>query len=110
MKIICEWAEKNRYLQNFNGQVYPCCYLVQTQTQKLFANGEAIVTGGGTIQLEEKQEIFKKYNEVKDELNVFNNDIKTILSHEWFTKTLPESWDDPDKTLRQCTKHCGVKE
>ena len=100
MKIICEWAEKNRYLQNFNGQVYPCCYLVQTQTQKLF---------NGTNRPEE-QEIFKKYNEVKDELNVFNNDIETILSHEWFTKTLPESWDDPDKTLKQCTKHCGVKE
>ena len=100
MKIICEWAEKNRYLQNFNGQVYPCCYLVQTQTQKLF---------NGTNRPEE-QEIFKKYNEVKDELNVFNNDIETILSHEWFTKTLPESWDDPNKTLKQCTKHCGVKE
>ena len=100
MKIICEWAEKNRYLQNFNGQVYPCCYLVQLQTQKLF---------NGTNRPEE-QEIFKKYNEVKDELNVFNNDIETILSHEWFTKTLPESWDDPNKTLKQCTKHCGVKE
>jgi len=49
MKIICEWAEKNRYLQNFNGQVYPCCYLVQIQTQKLF---------NGTNRPEE-QEIFK---------------------------------------------------
>ena len=100
MKIICEWAEKNRYLQNFNGQVYPCCYLVQTQTQKLF-NG---------TNIPEEQEIFNKYNEVKDELNIFNNSIEDILSHEWFTKTLPESWDDPDKTLRQCTKHCGVRE
>ena len=99
MEIICEWAEKNRYLQNFNGQIYPCCYLVQTQTQKVF---------NGTNQ-PEKQEVLNKYNEVKDELNIFNNDIETILSHEWFTKTLPESWDDPDKTLRQCTKHCGVK-
>tara|TARA_R100001369_G_scaffold35454_1_gene60715 strand:- start:31 stop:333 length:303 start_codon:yes stop_codon:yes gene_type:complete len=99
MEIICEWAEKNRYLQNFNGQIYPCCYLVQTQTQKVF---------NGTNR-PEKQEVLNKYNEVKDELNIFNNDIETILSHEWFTKTLPESWDDPDKTLDQCTKHCGVK-
>ena len=97
MNIICEWAEKNKYLQNFNGQVYPCCYLVNAHTQKIYE-------GQGEIQ-----EIFNKYNEVKDELNIFNNDIETILSHEWFTKTLPESWDDPDKTLRQCTKHCGVK-
>ena len=28
MPIKCQWREKNRLLYNIDGQVYPCCYLV----------------------------------------------------------------------------------
>ena len=68
----------------------------------------------------QQQEVLAEYDENMEELNIFNNSIDKILTHKWFTKTLPESWNNPDlglnmsrdnpKLLRQCAKHCGVKE
>jgi len=108
MKITCEWGVKNKYYQNYDGQVSPCCYLVNSTTE-MRARGQT-----------QQQEVLIEYNENMEELNIFNNSIDEILSHKWFTKTLPESWNNPDlgldtsrpnpKVLRQCAKHCGVKE
>lgn len=52
----------------------------------------------------------KEYENHKDELNLKNNDLESILNHRWFTEILPESWLDEDQTLHQCKKFCGVDE
>jgi hypothetical protein len=41
---------------------------------------------------------------------LFTNDLEDILNHEWFTKTLPESWEKPETTHKLCTMMCGVDE
>ena len=28
------------------------------------------------------------------------------MNNEWFKKTLPESWEDESKTLRECKQWC----
>ena len=57
MPINCQWREKNRVLYNIDGQVYPCCYLVNTDYMK-----------------GDNQYIMKEYNKSKEQLNIFNND------------------------------------
>ena len=92
MPIRCQWREKNRLLYNIDGQVYPCCYLVNNNYMK-----------------EDNQYVMKEYNKNKKELNIFNNDIESINRHSWW-KTLEESWNDSNMTLRQCTRWCKTKE
>ena len=50
-----------------------------------------------------------EYMETKEDHNVFNHTLEEILNNEWFTKTLPESWNDEDKCHRLCKKFCSVK-
>ena len=92
MKIKCQWREKNRLLYNIDGQVYPCCYLVNNNYMK-----------------GDKQYVMKEYNKNKKELNIFNNDFNAINNHPWW-KLLEESWKDSDKTLHQCVRWCKIKE
>ena len=93
MPIKCQWREKNRILYNIDGQVYPCCYLVNTDYMK-----------------GDHQYLMKEYNNSKHQLNIFNNDFESINNHPWW-KMLEDSWkDSSDITLRQCIKWCKIKE
>ena len=92
-KITCKWAKEEKYLINPDGQVWPCCYLCNN----VFKHGRDLT----------HQPIYEEYFKVKDELNIFKNDINSILRHEWYTKTLPNSWKDEKITLRQCKNHCS---
>lgn len=98
MSIKCKWREKNRILYNIDGQVYPCCYLVNNN---FASDNQAKQTNNQYIMIE--------YNKVKDELNIFKNDFDSINKHPWW-ELLEQSWDDPSITLRQCKRWCTVKE
>ena len=50
--------------------------------------------------------LYKEYEKRKDKLNLFTNDLEDILSNEWFTEILPESWKDPNKIAAPCKKIC----
>lgn len=55
----------------------------------------------------QKQEVMAEYDKHRDDLNINNKPINEVLTHEWFTKTLPESWEK-DNCLRQCKRWCTV--
>ena len=98
--IKCRWREKKRILFNIDGQVYPCCYLVNNN-YKMQENNKTP---------DRYQHVMQEYNKVKDEMNVFTNDMESINRHEWWD-LLEKSWEDAEvPTLRQCTRWCTVKE
>lgn len=107
--IKCSWLENHKkILVNIDGQVYPCCYLVNANfTHNFLDDGEVSKTGVGNIP-KDNQEIMNKYNDVRDEMNVFYQPMSDIMKHSWW-KELEDSWKDPNKTLRQCTAWCTVK-
>ena len=92
MPVKCQWRERNRLLYNIDGQVYPCCYLVNNNYMK-----------------GDNQYVMKEYNKNKKELNIFNNDFDAINSHPWWN-ILEKSWKDSDITLHQCIRWCKTKE
>ncbi len=101
MNIKCKWKQINRLLVNPDGQVYPCCYLGNLQYQ---------YSVEGKDDLKNSQVVMKEYNDNKEKYNIHNNDMRDIINSEWFTKTLPESWKDETRTVRQCKTWCGEKE
>ena len=50
--------------------------------------------------------LYKEYEKRKDKLNIFTNDLEDILSNEWFTKILPESWESEDTIAGPCKRIC----
>lgn len=120
--IQCEWMAKNNALINIDGQVYPCCYLANSFTlRNIFGHDvkkdfpEEMNYGGKKWKkseeknLEKKEHILEEYFDNKKDLNLHENSLEDILNHDWFTKTLPESWDDESKTHKLCKKYCSVK-
>lgn len=103
--IECIWAKENKFLVNPDGQVWPCCYLGNSGfTEKVngrYKDPEVLEKGWDDIAHPIIQEYFKH----ADELNINNKPIEEILTHEWYTKTLPESWKG-EKPHRQCKIWC----
>ena len=52
----------------------------------------------------------QEYNDNKEKYNIHNNDMRDIINGEWFTKTLPESWEDETRTINLCKQWCGEEE
>ena len=119
--IQCEWMSKNNALVNIDGQVYPCCYFANSFTlRRIFGQDvkkdwpDKLNMGGRHWKKSEERNLDTVY-EVKDSyfdnseaLNLKHNTLEDILNHDWFTKTLPESWEDETKTHRLCKKHCSI--
>lgn len=107
--IICRWMNnKNgqKFLVNPDKQVWPCCYLAN-QGYKFKVTGkyndpDIIAKGSGDIT----HPVMQSYYENDKELNLSNNSLEEILNHEWFTKTLPESWEG-DEPHRLCVVMCS---
>ena len=104
--IECIWAAEDRFLVNPDGQVWPCCYLAN-QGYKFRVKGQhndpAILERGVDDIC---NDVMQEYWKHEDELNLQNNSLEDILNHEWFKKTLPESWDS-DNPHRLCRLMCG---
>lgn len=64
--------------------------------------GDKSIINGETGQ----DNVLMDYYENKEKYNIFENSLEDIINSDWFTKTLPESWDDPNLTIRQCEKYC----
>lgn len=104
--IICRWMEENKFLVNPDQQVWPCCYLAN-QGYKFRQTGQY----KDKDILERKVDdiaspVMQEYYKHEDELNLKNNSLEEILNHEWYTKTLPESWDS-DNPQRVCVIMCS---
>lgn len=92
--------QMNRILVNPDGQVWPCCYLCNKSYK---AEQLDVVDSWFSRQ---GDELIKKYLDVKDELNLKNHSMEEIVNHEWYTKTLPESWEKEETRLEQCRMYC----
>lgn len=118
-EVVCEWMQSKRVIINPDGQVVPCCFI---------ANALYMIDKTGTVEeLEQsrnevsdqvyrkdlvKREFFAdptltEYYNNKDQFNAHNRPIGEILADDWFTATLPESWDDPNKIPLQCWWNCS---
>jgi len=89
MTIKCKWGSNNRFVVNPDGQVLPCCYFANVSYSSTNLNG-----------------VIKLYNEQKHELNAFTRPIEDILTSDWFTKSLPDSWKDSATTHSICKRWC----
>ena len=96
--IVCEWGVKRKVVINPDGQVYPCCY---------FCNG-AYETKFNKEHHHPKflqHPVMIEYKKHEKEMNVFHNDLISIVKNDWFTKTLPNSWIN--EPVKVCEQMCG---
>jgi hypothetical protein len=84
--ISCKhYEEDENYISSYK-RLFPCCYL-----------------GGLTNQLDD---VYAKYG--KDFNSLEHHTVDEILSHEWFTTILKESFhEDHPMHLSKCTRSCG---
>jgi hypothetical protein len=113
-----------RLLVNPDGQVLPCCYFANNLylygnvfvpegewgPKKHYGIEDQLVDIGRAAYHTSKDKVLMNYNKNKDEYNVFNKPLEDIINSEWYTKTLPESWDDPEKISPCCKTNCTVKD
>ncbi len=96
-KVECEWRNKQKVVVNPDGQVWPCCYLCNP-TYK-----HSVVVG----HMLEKNDVWLKYLANAEKYNVFNRPLSEIMREEWFTETLPESWEKEETSLQACKHWCS---
>ena len=117
--VVCEWMQSKRVIINPDGQVVPCCFI---------ANVLYLMDKTGSVEELEKNrddirdQVYRKdlvkrefiadptlaiYYENKQLFNAHNRPVGEILADDWFTKTLPDSWDDSDKISQQCWWNCS---
>lgn len=100
--VVCKWREKDQFLVNPDGQVWPCCYLANAEYFKeLTGNDPSIDYPRGN----DRSYIIEQYMQHKDGLNAFKHSIDKVFLHRWW-KELEKSWDDPDKVDRRCVRYC----
>ena len=96
-KIVCRWQLVNRVLVNIDGQVLPCCYLVNTYYKNKFAMHNKKFSNHPVMQAY-----------IDEENNIFKHPLLQIIQHsKWFNKTLPNSWNT-DNPVAQCSKQCST--
>lgn len=120
MNIECQWMKSKRLLINPDGQVLPCCYFANViYMLTKFSNDdmkakprdergvEDQIMDKGLVALETNSEpLFQEYLKNKEKYNINNTDLEDIINSDWFVKSLPESWNDENKAVRQCKKYC----
>lgn len=104
--IICRWMKANKFLVNPDKQVFPCCYLAN-QGYKFKVTGkyndiDMVAKGVHDVA----HPLMQSYYKNQEELNLENHSIEEVLTHDWFSKTLPESWDS-DIPHRLCLLMCS---
>lgn len=111
--VTCEWLEARRAIVNPDGQVVPCCYLANVlyvAREWTGSEQQGIAAQGGINSVIKREfhaePVLAEYLAHHDSYNVLNQPLETIINSEWFLKTLPESWDDSDRLVRQCRNFC----
>jgi hypothetical protein len=95
----------NRIVVNPDGQVWPCCYLCNNAyyAKQLESQGKSEMDWW---LKDSANSIMHKYFENKEELNLTQKSMEQILNHEWYQKTLPESWEKEETRLQECRDFC----
>jgi len=118
LNIRCQWMETKRLLINPDGQVLPCCFFANVMymydklgtSEKIAEKKNQINSQIGDADIIKKQtetaDVLMDYYKNKEKYNIHDTSLEDIIKSDWFTKTLPESWDDENKAPRHCKKHC----
>lgn len=115
--IKCRWQEQGRILVNPDGQVWPCCYLCNKayKSESLGVFGpnnqvEDLSQEGESWFWRENDRAMIEYKRNYDDLNLKNKSMEEIINHEWFVKTLPESWEKEETRITECRMFCELEE
>ena len=114
--------QTKRVLVNPDGQVLPCCFFANViymydrmgaphdwTPKKEYGISDQLMDVPRVAYETSQEDILMQYYENRHKYNVHNRPLEEILKDEWFAKTLPESWDDENKLVRQCQTYCQVK-
>tara|TARA_B100000941_G_scaffold126952_2_gene89755 strand:+ start:3146 stop:3514 length:369 start_codon:yes stop_codon:yes gene_type:complete len=111
--IKCRWLDMNKILVNPDGQVYPCCYLANKayKSEQLGVFGpnnqvEDMSQKGQNWYWKPGDELMHEYKKNYDDLNIKNKSMEEIVNHDWYTKTLPESWEKEETRFEACRTFC----
>lgn len=100
--VVCEWMQSKRVIINPDGQIVPCCFIANV----LYPMNK--ITSTESIQKDIFPDpVLEEYYSSKQKYNIHNRPIDQILSDDWFTSTLPESWNDSDRIPLQCWWNCS---
>lgn len=119
-KIKCQWMNDQRILVNPDGQVLPCCYLANVMylydlkddpkeyIKKSDVPASDELVNSDLVAYETGQQpVLREYHNNRKKHNIFETELSEIVESEWFTKTLPESWEDENRLIPQCKKYCS---
>lgn len=121
--IKCEWMQTKRILVNPDGQVLPCCFFANViymydrmgapdkwKPKDKYGISDQLMDVSRVAYETSQENILMQYYKDKEKYNIFNRSLEEIINDEWFTKTLPESWDNENKLARQCKTYCQIKD
>ena len=100
--IECIMQPRNMYFVNYEGNVWPCCFLNNVQYSKL----------GDHIQSDRRptENYTPQWN------NLYHYTMDEILSHRFYTEDLVDSWENTEHTrgcksrILKCTSTCSKKQ
>ena len=110
--IKCEWMLNKRFVVNVDGQVWPCCFFANSAFKVMNTKG---LDGWERSSSHPERvgyynmKIILEYYKNKDDYNIFKKPLEEIINSDWFTKTLPESWQIENDTCVLCKRFCSVK-
>ena len=91
--ITCRWAKTNSLQINYDGSVWPCCYLANP--------------GPHTGRRLKEHSLMKEFDIMKLENNIFVTPLSEIIMNKWYQKSLPDSL--VSNPTYQCTSNCSTK-
>lgn len=87
--ITCRWTDQNKLFVGANKTLWPCCFLYNAE-------------------LQDESDSKKLRDEYGDFNNLMTHDLIDILQHEWFNKTLKDSFDiNHSLNHNRCERHCS---
>lgn len=99
-EIICHFQKEKMIFLDWQGSIYPCCFLANTELTRVGGKYEQLV------------KLFSKYQNNFNNLNNFT--LTEILNSQWYKKDLVESWnnsfEDVNSKLLTCHTSCGKGE
>ena len=117
--VICEWMQSRRAIVNPDGQVIPCCFIANVlymvdkidSVDELAKQRDDVTDQIGKKDIINREfledQVLTDYYDKRDNFNIFKRPLQDILADEWFTKSLPESWNDSDEIPMQCWWNCS---
>ncbi len=82
---------------NVEGTIWPCCF-----ASNLPFVGEPVSSHWKKLE----QKYIDMYGEHWN--NLYHNKLDDILSTEWFTTDLPDTWSKPKEAMFMCLENCGT--